>query len=231
MKRLKLLPLLMFLAAPLQGDIISVNVVKNITWNAQNISGGESWGLADYDGFGTSTVADTWNNVEMDTPSHLDIISSAGVTDVDLAIINPTASPAAPGTNETAYKAGLTLYGESEQIDFITASSVNTFSSDYDLIVFFSFGPNATSVRVNVNDVETVLTGPGGGGSANQFFVMSDLSADSLAFDVANDTPTGSGTAAVLGGFQIVDTTVPEPSTFAILAGLAALGLVMVRRR
>lgn len=44
-------------------------------------------------------------------------------------------------------------------------------------------------------------------------------------------TPTSTWTASSLGSFSVQASAVPEPSTGAMLAGLAALGLTMARRR
>jgi hypothetical protein len=213
----KLVPLFPLLVVALiaRADFVSINFVKNATWDLQNISDGETFGLADYDGSGTSTVTATWNALEYDTADHLDLTGEAGPTEVDVAIQNNVSQGASPGANNTANKAGLTLYGDSAQLAAATVSSVNTFSTAYDLVLYFSFGANATSATITVNGSDTVLTGPGSGGEVNQSIVLTGLTADTLTFDWTNTTPAGSGTAAVFGGMQIVDTSSGSGPTWA----------------
>jgi hypothetical protein len=58
---------------------------------------------------------------------------------------------------------------------------------------------------------------------ANNFGVGDTINVDALLLDNLD------GFTAVAGGYQV--NAIPEPSTFAALAGLCALGAVMVRRR
>jgi hypothetical protein len=184
--------------------------------------------MADYDGGGTSTVTGTWNALEIDIASHTGMTGELGATSVNVAIQTGVSNVAAPGTNNTAHKSGLTLYAEAQQLGLVTVSNINSFSSQYDAILYMSFGAGATSGSITVNGAETSLTGPASGGDTNQTFIITGLTADTLTIDMANTTLAGTGTAVVFGGMQIV--AVPEPSTFALLGGILALGLVAVRR-
>jgi hypothetical protein len=67
------------------------------------------------------------------------------------------------------------------------------------------------------------------GGSTTLSFVSSDVGFD--ASDVVAFQINTSGTNSTIDFTAVNLSTVPEPSTYAALAGLCALGYVMVRRR
>lgn len=214
-------------------DIISANFVRLAQSGtdgnrfSENLTGAETFGLVNYDGLGTSTVVSNWNNILVSDGQQLDLTDSNGVTSsVDAtSVFNNTQTLFDTGLNNTAYKAGIAAFTGTTRNPAVAFSDVNSFASTYDVIVYVGF--NAVSTGGDVTIGGTTLSWAGTGSIGGDSILFSGLTADS--FNVVFSNTSGAGSTAVLGGVQIV--AVPEPGTYALIAGALALTAVMVRRR
>jgi hypothetical protein len=212
-------------------DIISANFVRldingaNGSRFSENLTGAETFGLVDYDGLGTSTDVSNWNNIIVSAGDQLNLTDSNGVTSsVDAtSVFNNTQTLFNAGLNNTAYKAGIAAFAGTTRNPAVAFSDVNSFASTYDVIVYVGFNATATAGDVTIGG--TTLSWAGTGSFGGDSILFSGLTADS--FDVVFSN-TSAGTA-VLGGVQII--AIPEPGTYALIAGALALTAVMVRRR
>ena len=213
-------------------DTISTNFVKldqaGSSGNrfSENLTGAETFGLVDYDGLGTSSVVSNWNNILISSGSSSNLTDSNGnASSVDAtSVFNNSTTIFNAGLNNTAYKAGISAFTNTTRNPAVTFNEVNSFASTYDLVVFVGFNDAATSGAVTIGGTTKSWTGTGAVGGDS--IVFTDLTADTFSVVFSNT----SGGTAVLGGVQIVS-VVPEPGTYALIAGMLALTTVMVRRR
>lgn len=109
----------------------------------------------------------------------------------------------------------------------ITATNVNPFTIDVSSLTLGNVAGLAANFDANQNHTYLIATASSG---------ISGFSADKFTLDTADFANTTSGTWSLSqsgNDLSLVYTTsaVPEPSTYAALAGLAALGFVAWRRR
>lgn len=213
-------------------DMINFNMVQHpqsgdhgSRWT-QNITGTETFGLADYDGLGTSTVSDNWNNYDAVVGGTMSgLVDNSGATTTLGAFIGSLGGNTY-GTlaNNTAYKAGSSVWKNVTKT--LTVSNVNSFATTYDLIVYVGIGGNTTDVIVGgvARSYSADAT------ALSDYWVFEGLTADELVVSVQNSTSNLlTDNAAAFGGIQII--AIPEPGTYALIAGALALTAVMVRRR
>ena len=134
-------------------------------------------------------------------------------------------------------------------LDFGTSFATGTVIGDYTVLGSAAVN-NATATQAALNAGVTFnLGGNGNVSTGNEIGLLvfststgSATSSDTytiwtnnwlVAADGSNLSLTGGGpyTGASFGAGSVTAVAVPEPSTFAALAGLCALGAVMVRRR
>lgn len=195
-----------------------------------------------------------WNNVGGSSGSGIGLQDNAGAATTALLTFSSagasgfTATATANAATNTLYSAGLFGEGFGSEVEitvtdipyafynvFVYASAdsdqTNTLSiTDGSTIFYYAsagqFNSAATSLLLTTStDENNPTTGPG------QYQVFKGLTSSTftlLAGGSVADTISNN-----VFGFQIVEATatVPEPSSWAIMAGLAALGAVVARRR
>ena len=82
--------------------------------------------------------------------------------------------------------------------------------------------------------INATMAGGSLGGDGLLFASFTDTTPNSFAYDTFSLRPSGSATSATsvdTTAFSITLTSIPEPASYATLAGIAVLGLVAARRR
>lgn len=100
------------------------------------------------------------------------------------------------------------------------SSAIDDLLISFDIAALVSQGQNAGSLTVNGQTV-AVSTG-----AANQTVSLGSVSAGEIVFDLSGLT-----SGASFDNFMISGTVVPEPSTYAAIFGMVALGFAAHRRR
>ena len=218
-----------------QATMMSLNL-HQYTGGIQKIDGGETYGVVNYNGLGTSTVTDNWANS-----------TGSGWTDQSGTPIDWTAVSAggkssfAAAFNDTALKAGYSTYGGTPAGNeaSITLSDLNAFSAGgVDIIVYMNgFAANDgaeitdgttsyffTDTAGSTTLIQTTDTNSGDGYDVANYAVFSGLSTDSVTLTL--DNIVGGGMS--LAGVQVI--AIPEPATFGLF-GIAGAGVLFARRR
>ena len=216
----------------------SAQVIDTVSINWKEFSGGVNDVL---DGYGVEP-ANNWQNLQQ-ISSGTDVITSSGAAstvDFNVTAAGGFDTWGFAAQNNTPMRAGISVFAIPATIDLTGLSS--TFSS-YDIIVYTA-GFNAAAGG-NVGEItdgtstfyytvpnpyttsliESTDTSNGDGADQGTFVRFSGLTADATTL-----TLTAINGGLGIGGIQITGAVVPEPSTFAFIGGLLALGLVIRRR-
>ena len=91
---------------------------------------------------------------------------------------------------------------------------------------------NNQKIYLVINDGDTNFFGiASGSDTQNWTFPVNDNGfSDFIDVTITDKIDQISGLNVVAGGFQVVSQVVPEPSTYALLAGILSIGYVVVRR-
>jgi hypothetical protein len=111
----------------------------------------------------------------------------------------------------------------------VTLSLANNSLAPLDSLIYLVITNIADGGSYASSPVEAVLTDPSWKAPAIDAFA-----AEAFAFNFTTNTTALKGTFAFNGGNETINltsTVIPEPSTYAALAGVAVLGLAALRRR
>lgn len=174
-----------------------------------NATGGASWATTDGSLANTQAVADYFNSDSTESPA---IFTFGGLTAGDTISLDLFASSIASSDSPRGYYS-YSLDGGTTYFGF------NVLEKDGTVVSTGVAGNNYFNARSQGNDL-------------GYYMNVSSLTvgaAENVMVQVQQNT--GFGRYAVISAMQLSVTPVPEPSTYALLAGCFALGAVMVRRR
>ena len=125
-------------------------------------------------------------------------------------------------TGDSNYDAILSSFDVGSQTSIILGGSNLEFGKDYEIQLFWAY--DAWDHGYGDGEGNTVLL-------AGPAYVIGTFTADATTQNLSLGTPNPDGWGqSHLNAYQI-RSVVPEPSSFALIGGLLALGHVMVRRR
>lgn len=119
--------------------------------------------------------------------------------------------------------ASTTLVGGGNVDDLVSATGASGSSMTFSLSVERTAADTVLISSVYNNNVANLLTYTDSIGATFSF--------DTLAFFFSSASLNSNGSTITLDNIDVVVTAIPEPSTYALLAGAAMLGLVVLRRR
>ena len=213
------------LAAALLGAAsLNAAVVANI-----QVTGGTAYTGA---GFIEGGATDTWNTVNSGTDTIGDLLGpdglSSGISYTPAGFSDPISYATDDSVTNALYD-NRYIYSSDATVTFGGLSA-----GSYDLHIYtgldgfynytFTFDANGVSGSVDYDHTTAAIT------DGVNFLVLSNVSPDingDIVLTLGNEGAYGAGFSAL----QITTSTIPEPSTYAALAGALALGLVAYRRR
>jgi len=197
----------------------SVRATVTLTFQAENLLQG---GLGSSNVAANSlvlVVADTTGNGFVNlSPGNISVGATFGVSSNNLIVAQLPISAAGIGTN-----------GE----NVLNSSNPYTLTGSWDagdpLAIYWIPSLNSGATNVGVGIAYGKYTDTTGLNGSAAWFTPSDGSSQTFLFSTTG--VFGTGTVPASSGYASLLTTVPEPSTFALLGGLMALGAAAVRRR
>ncbi len=232
--------------ASVDAQILSANISSGVSPSNAAIDGAETFGVAS-----EGTVVGNWNNLTSFGAAN----PTAGLVDSTGAATGVSATVVNGGGNQfwgadyinTPWNYGVSAFTGTANPVSVSFSGLNAqFASGYFAIVYVNgaaANPGAavtdgvttyvfqTSNPANTTPLLITDTNSGDGYDVGNYAIfgssLAPLTSDSITFSI----PTGSVVAnnAGIGGVQLV--AVPEPGIMALVAGLATLVLIGVRRR
>ena len=190
--------------------------------------------------FGPSAPTNNFNQadgvVDSIAAGNLIDITGGAITGTSFAWASTANSPFANADSDAAARGGEPgVFDDSNLTDWLGGAGGNqlitlTFSGldqglTYDLLIGNSFS-SAVPTTTFTADGQSAVNNPTIGSAA--FVSLNGLSADTSGNLVITLTPAG---ATVIAVSALTLTAIPEPGTYALLAGALALVSVMVRRR
>ncbi len=181
---------------------------------------GNSQSLPDID---TSTIATmTWTiqlaDLKVSAGSHFrftTITSGAGVPEIELTAF---------GTGPSTFSPDMEYNANTDKLDAASGISLSgpggTLGGPLTIVATWDFVNNTMTLDMGGGNVSTITPAANMAASIGTITGFQMRSQSFVAGDYLD-----------MDSFTIETTAVPEPSTFALLAGLATLGLVMYRRR
>ncbi|MEX0325792.1 MAG: hypothetical protein AB3N33_06865 [Puniceicoccaceae bacterium] len=225
------------------GSIHAQTALVSVNW--KQFAGGINDAL---DGYGVE-AANNWHNLQAVTIGTDLTDSSGAATTVDFELVTTEFRTLFDGSlDNTPMRSGALDYPATVEGTTLSLTGLAGTFTSYDLIVYVaSFngaaGGNTGEFSVSgtgVTPVSYFATTPnpftgsliqsmdqdsGDGIDSATYVRFSGLTADELLL-----TATALNGNTGIGGIQLVGTAVPEPSTFAFIGGLLALGFVIQRR-
>jgi arylsulfatase A-like enzyme len=205
----------LFLCTTAAAQTVSVNFFLSQTgdWeeDQETITAPETFGLADYDGEGTSTVTANWNNILTSdtgpTMSTATLDSGGAPTGISVTVI-ATMKSWGPFQDEPG-RVGVPAWNMSTASNAVQLSGLQAFSPAVDVIVYLGYQNNSGFTGGTVTIGGTAVPVAAG----QESVVLKGLQADTLDLSISNQTAGGVPASGMfLGGFQLVASEPPDPS-------------------
>lgn len=233
--------LLLSLAAFLTGSAMAQTIISMELGSSGDIGASESVGFVSAENWNNPSGFPTFQNEDLNFNDGT--ASGATASAINWAGQNNTEVTGTTGEFQVFNKGLITSSKDTDQITLSSLPTTGDWAAGYDIYVYFAGTDSDPSSTMEISDGSTSYfvdladgnnftgtysivssTDSQNPATSGNYMRFSGLSGSSQTIEV-----TGNSTNYAITGMQVA--AIPEPSSFALLAGALGLGLVFLRRR